>query len=205
MDAIKKKMVKLSTDLFLENGIKCVTMDDVAQNLGMSKRTIYEHFDCKRSLLAACIEYKFEQKMQEELDIQARATNIVEELYYMLKPSGAAQTMEHRFSNEMRKYYPDLFSNTHTTHRDMISDRIKARLVRGIDQQIILADTNIEIAVYVIFETIYALISSLNRLDQMNFKSEDLFRYTFISFFRGIATPKGVEMIDEMKNKITKL
>lgn len=204
MDQTTKKIVEISTDLFLENGIKCVTMDDVAQNLGMSKRTIYEHFDCKRSLLAACIEYRFEQKMQEELAIQDRAANIVEELFYLLKPSETRQALEHRFSLEMRKYYPDLFSNTHATHRDTISERIRARLVRGIDQQIILPDTNLDVAVYVIFETIYALISNLNRMDQMNFDADDLFRYAFISFFRGIATAEGVEMIDQMKDKITK-
>ncbi|MEF9950166.1 MAG: TetR/AcrR family transcriptional regulator [Mucinivorans sp.] len=204
MERITTKIVEASTELFLREGIKCVTMDDVAQNLGMSKRTIYEHFNNKRSLLMACIDHNYERQVEREEQVVAKAKNIVEELYCMLQPVSQDHLAEHKFSVELKRYFPDIFRELYATRYDHISGRIRARLQRGIDQGIVQSDTNLDISVYVIFGTMRTFIARYDNINKQSFSSEELFRYIFISFFRGIATTKGVLMIDEMISNVNK-
>ncbi|MEG0466809.1 MAG: TetR/AcrR family transcriptional regulator [Mucinivorans sp.] len=204
MDCITTKIVEASTELFIRNGIKCITMDDVAQNLGMSKRTIYEHFENKRALLSACIDYNYDTQAENEAQLVAHAKNIVEELYYILKPVGNDNTAKAKFSLELKRYFPDLFKELYINRHQHISSRIRARLQRGVDQHIIQETTDLNISVYVIFTTINSFLTHPEDIRDLPFSSEDLFRYAFISFFRGIATPKGVAMIDEMIDNINK-
>ena len=48
---MKEKIIQKSADLFLSYGFKSVTMDDIANALGISKKTIYQHFDNKTKLV----------------------------------------------------------------------------------------------------------------------------------------------------------
>lgn len=196
---IRTKILAASTDLFLSSGIKSITMDDISQNLGMSKRTIYEHFENKRSLLMACVEYDHQLKMLREDDVVKDASNIIEEIFLLMRPSSAVeQANEHRFMMELKKYFPDIFNELISERYDTLSTRLSGRLKRGIEQGIIMHDVRMDIAIFVVFETVNSLMSHTDRLIEHNIKIEDAFRFTLISFFRGIATPKGVDLIDQI-------
>ncbi|WP_418411895.1 TetR/AcrR family transcriptional regulator [Barnesiella intestinihominis] len=53
---LQQRIIKQVTRMFLCNGIKSVTMDMIASQLGISKRTLYENFKEKNELLLACLE-----------------------------------------------------------------------------------------------------------------------------------------------------
>ena len=58
MDAnVKERVIKTAANLFVRHGIKAITMDYIAGQMGMSKRTLYENFKDKDSLLLSCIYY----------------------------------------------------------------------------------------------------------------------------------------------------
>lgn len=194
----KLKIIEASQELFMANGIKSVTMDDVAQNIGMSKRTIYENFENKRSLVMACIDYIHDMKMRDEDEMVSKANNVIEELISTLQCTKTTREREKQIALELRKFYPDIFKAQYQKRYDEMSARLRERLQRGINQGIIRPDTNIRLSVYVIFETIYSLISRTNRMLDTNIDIEEAFRYVFISFFRGIATTKGIELMDKM-------
>lgn len=52
---LQQRIIKQATRMFLCNGIKSVTMDMIASQLGISKRTLYENFKEKNELLLACL------------------------------------------------------------------------------------------------------------------------------------------------------
>ena len=54
---MKDKILHKAADMFLNLGFKSVTMDDIATELGMSKKTIYSHFSTKLKLVAATTFY----------------------------------------------------------------------------------------------------------------------------------------------------
>ena len=56
---MKETVLKKSLELFIRNGFKTVTMDDIAKELGISKKTIYLHFSAKDELVKATVDYVF--------------------------------------------------------------------------------------------------------------------------------------------------
>ena len=58
---MKQEIINKATDLFLSLGFKSVTMDDIANNLGMSKKTIYTYFDNKSCLVEAGTSHLFKK------------------------------------------------------------------------------------------------------------------------------------------------
>lgn len=67
---LRERIILTAMEAFSANGIRCITMDDVAASLGISKRTLYEVFADKESLLEACV-----------LKKQAEGDSYVEEVY----------------------------------------------------------------------------------------------------------------------------
>ena len=63
----KNRIVECSLKMFLEKGIKSITMDMIAAELAISKRTIYEYFENKEMLVLSCLEL-FGNKIKEEFD-----------------------------------------------------------------------------------------------------------------------------------------
>lgn len=71
MDAkVKERVIRIATDLFLRHGIKAITMDYIAGQLGMSKRTLYEIFKDKDSLLLSCVQYVDEERAKDAEEIK---------------------------------------------------------------------------------------------------------------------------------------
>jgi AcrR family transcriptional regulator len=61
MDEVHKKILDDTMELFFKYGIRSITMDDVARELGMSKKTIYKYVGNKAELVDQCIKVKFEE------------------------------------------------------------------------------------------------------------------------------------------------
>ena len=86
---MRQKIINTSTDLFLNLGFKSVTMDDIAAELGMSKKTIYIYFENKEKLVEATEKYFFKKITDGIKDIKNNATDPISELYdvklYLMK------------------------------------------------------------------------------------------------------------------------
>lgn len=67
-------------DLFSQHGIKSVSMDDIARNMGISKRTIYEFFEDKETLLVKGIEYNHKKMKQVLTELEEGPYSVVEEI-----------------------------------------------------------------------------------------------------------------------------
>ena len=71
---MKQKILEKSKELFLNLGFKSVTMDDIANALGVSKKTIYKYFTNKTSLVDAVTGFMFESICSSIDEICARKT-----------------------------------------------------------------------------------------------------------------------------------
>ena len=80
-DLIKEKIIAESIDLFMTYGLKSVTMDDIAKHLGMSKKTIYQHFKDKEDIIIQATNEVFNAENRMMCAIEDEAENAVEQLY----------------------------------------------------------------------------------------------------------------------------
>jgi len=74
----KERIIIESLKLFMRFGIRSITMDTIAKNLGTSKRTIYELFKNKDELLESCIVHRMAEEEKNNAEIMKNSANIIE-------------------------------------------------------------------------------------------------------------------------------
>ena len=107
---MRDKIISKSEELFLSLGFKSVTMDDIANAIGISKKTIYAHFSNKTALVEVVI-FETLDHIYEGIDkINASSINPIEELYDI------KLFVMNYFKNErvspqyqLKKYYPEIY------------------------------------------------------------------------------------------------
>ena len=109
---LRDRIIEVSSDLFMSNGCKSVTMDEVAAANGISKRTLYEHFKDKTNLLEEC-SLMMEEKMKMLGEKAFSGSKSIIELICLEHESQS--DMRIRFFEELKKYYPALYEKKITS------------------------------------------------------------------------------------------
>ena len=77
----KEKIISESINLFMTYGLRSVTMDDVARHLGMSKKTIYQHFKDKEDIIIQSTQVVFDEEHRMMNTLEQESENAVAHLY----------------------------------------------------------------------------------------------------------------------------
>jgi AcrR family transcriptional regulator len=131
---MREKIIHKSSDLFLTLGFKSVTMDDIAKEMGISKKTIYVHFPNKTKLVEAVTFNLFDTICDGIDGICDNAANPIEELY-----SIKMFVMQH-LKNEkaspqyqLKKYYPQIHSQLKFKQFEKMHSSVQESLQQGVD------------------------------------------------------------------------
>lgn len=184
--------------LYLKYGIKSVTMDDVARELGISKKTLYQHFSDKDDLVKKVINYHFERH-DTEMSIKAqKCKNAIDELLRVSKHlSNFVNTINPSFTFDLQKYYSEIWGNIVQNRRNHIITQLKRNLERGIAEGFYRNDINIDIIVNYYMRR----IETSGNFDFQNNKQytfEEVFNTLFIYHIRGISNKKGLAYLDNI-------
>ncbi len=196
---MKEKIIEKSADLFLNLGFKSVTMDDIAQEMGISKKTIYQYFATKTKLVEATAIFKF-NCINDAINLCFCAkVNPIEEILKM-KDFIISQINSERPSAEyqFKKYYPRIFSILKQKQFEITKDCISGNLKRGIKEGYYREDINIEF----ISRAFFALMVSLKDEEVFpkdTFTKIELLGYVLDYHLRGISTIKGQEFLNQIK------
>jgi AcrR family transcriptional regulator len=190
---LKEKVILAAMEAFRKYGIKSIRMDDIANSLKMSKRTLYEIFEDKEALLKECISYHQElnQKAVEKTVTESR--NVLE---VILKCYKCSIEMYHKtnpkFFEEIKKYPEvyDMISNKREQDSTVVIDFLK----HGVDQGIFRGDINFAIIHALLCEQIDLLMTS-NVSKQFSFL--EVYKAIIFTYLRGIATHKGAQELDD--------
>lgn len=194
----QEKIVRRAAEMIAELGVKSLRVDDLAHDLGVSKRTLYEMFGDKEALLYHSIKYLFQK---EEAEVQASAVlsesgiPALFEIFDAMMERGATRK---RIMENLAKFYPELYERIMTENRDHGLAELRAKLNKLVEEGLISDMVNIDLSITMFYYTSMGLLRRHGRLVLPNgITEQDAFRYTIVNFFRGIATLKGVEQIDE--------
>ena len=194
----QEKIVRRAAEMIAELGVKSLRVDDLAHDLGVSKRTLYEMFGDKEELLYHSIKYLFEK---EESEVRASAVlsesgiPALFEIFDAMMERGATRK---RIMENLAKFYPELYERIMTENRDHGLAELRAKLNKLVEEGLISDMVNIDLSITMFYYTSMGLMRRHGRLVLPNgITEQDAFRYTIVNFFRGIATLKGVEQIDE--------
>lgn len=130
---MKEEIIKTAADLFLTFGFKSVTMDDIANKMGISKKTIYANFPTKTKLVEATTFYLLEIIDRGIEEIQQQEHNAIVELFEIKK------FVMHHLKDEksspqfqLNKYYPKIYRNVEKHHLNTVHRSITGNLEKGI-------------------------------------------------------------------------
>ena len=131
---MREKIIHKSGELFLTLGFKSVTMDDIANTLGISKKTIYQHFDNKTKLIEATTTNMFEN-ICGGIDCICNAShNPIEELYdikmYVMNYLKNEKTSP---QFQLKKYYPQIFQSIQMKQFEKMYVSVKDSIQKGVD------------------------------------------------------------------------
>jgi AcrR family transcriptional regulator len=194
---MREKIIHKSTEMFLTLGFKSVTMDDIANALGISKKTIYRHFDNKTKLVEVTTLQLFELISHGIDCICELEKNPIEELYDIKR-----FVMDH-LKNEksspqyqLQKYYPKIFTTLKQKQFEVMHGCVNQNLSRGIKQGLYRDTLNLEFITRIYFNSMLAIKDAdlfPLKIFSMNVLLENYLEY----HLRGICTFKGTEILNQ--------
>ena len=190
--------------MFLDEGIKSVRMDDIAMRLGVSKRTLYEMFSDKSDLLEQSLTCYFERNRAEMEERTKDAANVFEEIFLIMDAMKHGEHHKMLIGN-LKKFYPEIHRRIEEEAQCFSTREFDRLLDRGMEQGLLVADMNKQLAMVTLIYTITALFDQKHRLPVGEGVSMQMaFEYVIVNFFRGLATHKGLEVIDQLVDKYIK-
>ena len=129
---VKDKIVAVADDLFMRLGIRSVTMDDVARELAMSKKTLYLYFDNKDHLVTAVAERHLEKEKEEFDEIAKTAENAIDELHRIAKClRDHIVKMNPSTLYDIQKYHRNAWNLYLSFKNSFIRGNVEANIVKG--------------------------------------------------------------------------
>ena len=195
---MKEKILKKAIDLFLNFGFKSVTMDDIAKELAISKKTIYSHFSTKLKLVKSATFYAFENIHSGICAICSLDENPIEEIY-LIKSLVNEQLKGEKNSPQyqLQKYYPKIFKTLKQKQFESISECITDNLKRGIDQGFYRKDIDIILITKLYFNGVMG-IKNVELFPTNEFSRTYLMNSYLEYHIRAIATINGINILNEI-------
>ena len=129
--SMDKSFLEKVAELFIENGAKTLTMDDIAREFGMSKKTLYQKYTTKEALLEDVLEYKLTEVIEKLNKMDKQIENAVDRMYCRDEEiEKAARSNNSVLIRQLLKYYPAIFNK----HMMNFSERFTEVLVHNIER-----------------------------------------------------------------------
>ncbi|MFC5047393.1 TetR/AcrR family transcriptional regulator [Aquimarina hainanensis] len=195
---MKEKIIEVAKELFLNFGFKSVTMDDLASEMGISKKTIYAHFPNKTKLVEATTSYIFDQICAGIDSIIEENHEPIEELYHI--KSFIMQHLKNEKTSpqyQLQKYYPKLYTQLKSKQFDVTKDCVAENITRGIEKGVYRSNIDPEIISRLYFTCVIG-IKDQHMFPTEIFSIPELMENYLEYHIRGIASKKGLEILNNL-------
>jgi AcrR family transcriptional regulator len=189
-------------ELYTKYGIKSITMDDVARELGISKKTLYQYVVNKSDLVSKVLDYLLDQKNCDFKDLLSKDLNAIEELLevgvYIIK---SIKDYNPSTQYDLKKYYPELYTKFHDVRKERMHQAILINIEKGKEQGLYRTELDNEI-IAKIQTSRFIHMSSDEFFDRDEMLKPQYVMELFIYHIRGIANNKGLEVLEKTLEKI---
>ncbi len=201
-ESLNDRIIENAAALYNKVGIKSISMDDVARELGISKKTLYQHISDKKDLVRKVCNYELKKKREAFMQISQNSRNAVEEIIevnklvlHLIKDYSPTKFFD------LKKYYPDIYKQIRQEQRENMFRSMVANLRKGKEEGLFREDLDeVVIAKLYISRVEYPLESDL--LSAEEFTSPRFIIQSFIYHIHGIANEKGLKLVETYMNQI---
>lgn len=189
----RSDLVSKISPLLAAKGVKSLTMDSVAKNLGMSKRTLYEIFGSKENMILEAMRLMQERAKECIIAVTSKSQNAMEAMILALKEHQRTMnevTMD--FIRDMDEYFPRLRT---TYDQSVATDQMLRGFENGVKEGVFRPEVDYRIMV----RLFVIQMESLKRMEE-HFPADVTLLQTYntisLAFLRSIATPKGMKVLE---------
>ena len=200
-EELTKILIKVR-ELYMKFGIKSITMDDLSYELGISKKTLYQYIVDKDDLVGKFTDYEIAARKEEICNCVGTGYNAIEELVEItMFMNRLMRDQNPATEHDLKKYYPHHYEKMVRTRREAVYSYIILNLKKGKAEGLYRDDLDEEI----IARLYISRSENIHRNDLFSveeFTSSRLFTELLIYHIRGIATEKGIEVLEQKINQI---
>lgn len=198
---MENDILKQIRDLFMKYGIKSVTMDDISRELGISKKTLYEHYKDKADLIRQVFRLEMDKMTNCMNQLAGNSENTIDQMIAINKHLiEIRKKFPENIKFEMLKYYPEIMNENRLYIEERMRNAIKENLLLGQKQGMIRKDVDIEIIAAMQVSRSSVVDDIMRQLQNNDY--ETIINVIFDYHLRGVCTKKGIEYYF---NKIKKL
>lgn len=198
---MKERIQHKAEELFRAYGVRSVTMDEIATQLGISKKTIYQYFADKEEIVAAVFQQMISGHKECCLKDKASAQDPIHEIF--LAHDMAVEMFRHMNAAiifDLMKYHPMVYSKFEEFKNKFLLQIITANLQKGIEMGIYRPEINIDVM------SRYRIESAMMPFNPHVFPDNNknlavIESELFFHFMYGIVNAKGLKLIEKYKKQ----
>ena len=191
----KERIKKAAHDLVMKFGLRSVSMDDIAGSVGMSKKTLYHHYQDKHELVTVVIEGVLADNQCICQQHEKAAENAVHEIFLAMEMMVEMfQTMNPSIIFEMQKYYPVAYEKFHQHKTKFLLCHMQQNMERGIKEELYRTDVNPQILARFRVESMFIPFNPDFQRSLKNYNLLELEEQIITHFLFGLVTLKGYKL-----------
>lgn len=187
--------------MFRRYGLKPVTMDDLARELVISKKTLYKHFSSKEKLVERTVNAVFERVKKTLLAAREAEGNAIDQLFNIdERICRTVENYDHSLQFQMRRYYPEVFSSLERKRKKLIIETTRHNIRQGKKEGLYRQEVNDEIITLLYYSRMVMLTGE--EIDPFrDFDIRMVMREILLYHLRGIATERGLLYLNQKLNE----
>lgn len=201
----KDRILEKAADLFMRYGIRSITMDEIAAQLGISKKTIYQFFTDKDEMVAAVVEEEMKENENACRQFKLKAEDAVHEIFLAMENmQEMLKTMNPQLMYDLEKHHPGAYRRLKQYKYHFLYTMIKENLERGVKEEIYRNDLNLDITTRHRIETAF-MIFNQEAFPQHKFPMNQTCQELALLYLHSISNSRGKKLIDKYLNDRQKI
>lgn len=202
---IRESIIATSHDLFGRFGIKSITMDDIAKQLSISKKTIYQYFKDKNDLVISVSRVHLDQERQEIIDIKNQTSNAIETLIEeSLCMREKMSDLNPSLVYDLQKYHPQAWNLYLESKSEVYVKSLQDTLENGISQGIFRADIDPHMLAVLRVEQMEMVFSN-KAYPRTHYNINQVLIQLFDHFLHGLVSDKGRKLLKKYQSEHVEL
>jgi AcrR family transcriptional regulator len=197
MNAELNNILDKVRELYTKYGIKSITMDEVAAELGMSKKTLYQHVNDKEDLVSKFIDNEIEIRQKQICECFKAGYNAIEELFEIsLYMNKLMREQNPATEHDLKKYYPEQYQKIVKVRRERMYSYILLNLKKGKGEGLYRNEMDDEVIAKLYLSRSESMpVSTLYTVEELT--SIKIFVELLTYHIRGIATQTGIKELEK--------
>ena len=197
MSERKQEILQQVFSLYVRYGIKSITMDDVARELGISKKTLYQIFRDKHDLVSQVAETERKNRLASLESLGKSGMNAIRQMIMVLRRvNRMMEEYSPSYLYDLKKYYPELYGEFKKEVREKMYTSVMSNIRQGKREGLYREELDEEVIAKLNLARSEAIHDS-GIFTESEFHSSAFFREVLEYHIRGLATRKGLEVLEE--------